>query len=332
MKQRINYLDIAKGILILIMVFHHVTLLFPKGENDLYVNFYDEATHIYGSFFMVAFFIISGFCSNFNKKLVDFLRSNIKGIFLPYLVLSIISRLIESFVYNDINKITGIFSLEYWLLLSDYWFFTTLFICKIAVWYLSRIPEKFRFFEYCILLVVSIYGVFLNPVYDPTNYFCYKHVLISLIFVFIGYDLKKIGITNKMASYGAILFVMLQILRILLHRPSPQFAWCVGMNVYQYPIFLILSLSGTCLIIYISKLINKSLFWEYFGANSAVVYGLNMPFIRLGYFFIFKIIKESPYFLLSVSYSLVCFIFVLACSAFMIYLFRLRYMRVLIGK
>lgn len=70
---RIPFIDIAKGIMIILLIFHHLpqvskTLLGLENET---LESLDGLKYIYCTFFMQAFFVITGYCSNFDKKIQE---------------------------------------------------------------------------------------------------------------------------------------------------------------------------------------------------------------------------------------------------------------------
>ena len=80
MKERLHYIDVMKGITMLVVVLHHVlwitvdlknvtnsTMLFLHGWQDMLA-----------SFIMPAFFFCTGYCSSFNKAFKPFFISNFK--------------------------------------------------------------------------------------------------------------------------------------------------------------------------------------------------------------------------------------------------------------
>lgn len=81
---RIHYLDIAKGILIILLVFAHFKSAMAKMpfENEYFI-FVHGWTNVFICFYMPAFFLISGYCSNFDKGFSKFITSVAKTLFLP---------------------------------------------------------------------------------------------------------------------------------------------------------------------------------------------------------------------------------------------------------
>lgn len=76
-KTRIIEIDIAKGILILLVLLGHSPICEWGGA-------------CINSFHMAAFFFLSGLTYNYKGNLAQFFRKKIKGILLPYLEFSIV--------------------------------------------------------------------------------------------------------------------------------------------------------------------------------------------------------------------------------------------------
>lgn len=83
---RIAYVDVAKGILITLVVFLHVPHFLmgvPAYENDGFLQMMKNLQFLYAPFFMSAFFVLTGYCSNFDKDFSKFLTSSLKTTVLP---------------------------------------------------------------------------------------------------------------------------------------------------------------------------------------------------------------------------------------------------------
>ena len=65
MKERIHYIDVAKGLLIILVILHHFPQLMDQyGVSNPFLQFLDSASDYYNAFFMPTFFIITGYCTN----------------------------------------------------------------------------------------------------------------------------------------------------------------------------------------------------------------------------------------------------------------------------
>lgn len=79
-KKRYIWLDIARGICILLMVICHAC-----GYSDNRWQYFNGIT---GIFFLVFFFVSAGFCFDDNRKTGEFVKRQFKKCLLPYLIVS----------------------------------------------------------------------------------------------------------------------------------------------------------------------------------------------------------------------------------------------------
>lgn len=96
-KSRLHWIDISKGILILLVVFHHLPqVVLSKGQECVFWQAYDDLKSYYACFFMASFFILSGYVSNFDKRFPRFIWDSFKGIIIPVLSINTIKIIITS--------------------------------------------------------------------------------------------------------------------------------------------------------------------------------------------------------------------------------------------
>lgn len=82
-RPRIAYIDIAKGILIMCMLYGHIRVYGPmEGMNDPVMHIMSHTSGLYGAIFMQSFFIITGFCTSFTGG-VKYIWKNIKTLLIP---------------------------------------------------------------------------------------------------------------------------------------------------------------------------------------------------------------------------------------------------------
>ena len=77
MSKRIEWIDVAKGILIILVVLGHSEV---SGMTANVIN----------SFHMAAFFFLAGLTIKFNENINLFITKRLKGLIMPYIVLAII--------------------------------------------------------------------------------------------------------------------------------------------------------------------------------------------------------------------------------------------------
>lgn len=145
MKQRIRYFDLAKGFLMILVVLHHIHMHGAKILGDLSVSvFLDYADDYWVMWFMPAFFMITGICSNYDKPFKDFIYANFKGLIIPSVCLGFFFIILGELFIGPLY-----FLQECKRLLLEYipnggvlWFLPALFVCKTIYWGLLRIVES----------------------------------------------------------------------------------------------------------------------------------------------------------------------------------------------
>lgn len=195
-KERLHYIDIFKGICLILVVIHHAPLAYmghfaQQGSVLWYINNFAIA------FFMPAFFVATGYCTNFNQRFKVYLLKNIKTIMLPCYCLYYLNRYI-----NNLN--TWFFEDASWLTLSHwlapgirtfveeggfYWFLSALFIAKLLMYLLCLINSKL--YQTIVAISFMFVGTYLYQYDTLPNYFFYHHAFILVSFMFFGRILKE---------------------------------------------------------------------------------------------------------------------------------------------
>lgn len=285
--QRLKYLDVAKGILILIVVFHHIPqvaskLLFIDSDPLAMI---DESDWLYSTFFMPSFFIITGYCSNFNANIKSFIWKNFKTLILSGVTLSIISCFIDftlnfSFVYTiELKKVIWNF-LFYG---THYWFLTVLFLDKVIYF----IMGKFHFYDsikgiLCLslmLLAVTIYPMIDEN--DRNNYWYYCHALFFLFFIFCGDFLRNYRFFDGKLLHLGLLYVPLTSVFCFMKYHPPVVTHKIGLqSCSEVPLCILFAIIGTLLIILLAKWVmfffRNVTFIEYIGRISLIIYTIHI--------------------------------------------------------
>ena len=88
---RIPWIDISKGILILCLVYgHHKLFAMRSGYEDGVTVFIQHSMRFYAVFFMQTFFIITGLCSSFTTQFSKFIWKNVKTLLIPAALLVVL--------------------------------------------------------------------------------------------------------------------------------------------------------------------------------------------------------------------------------------------------
>ena len=275
--ERLPYIDVAKGLLILMVIWGHYELMLRLcfKINDPVIDRFDSVETLWVSFFMPAFFFITGFCSSFNKPFRIFAWNTMRIIFVPAVIINysifffqylywgfsfewVVKTMVKNFIHYGTNE----------------WFLTTLFLSRLIVWIILRIRQSYMQF---LIVISSLFaGVAL---YDYCPYlpeiWSYKHTLMMLIFLWTGARCKTFKCPPPRLS---VIYPILLSILIILHIPVPYITNRVGVPFGLTPI---LALSGTLMILQISKLIKVNQLLQWLGKNSLIIYLVHFLFYQI---------------------------------------------------
>lgn len=279
MNRRLNYIDTAKGIgIILVVIYHH--LLGAEFINNWI-----------SSFNMPLFFMITGYLygyrDDFSKSCKEFVIQKIQGLLYPYFTLSLIVIIWDLLYYYFLFPSLESDSILEIILLTvttygyhALWFIPCLFYSSV-IFYLLR---KYRLHHWITTLIISFVIIFsLIPkaelfLYYPVRFFV--RILIGLMFIYIGYIFFKCisRIQAKFQKFLIVFLGMIFVSSIFGYYFYPDIFPAINISVchIKNPIlFLFLALSNSAFIILISKHIcNKAL--DFIGKNSIIILAFHM--------------------------------------------------------
>lgn len=281
MKEREHYIDIAKGIAMLLVIIGHIQSI-PRGLYA-WVN----------SFHMPLFFILSGLVFNplKSKDFKEFFKKKVKSLLIPYILLSfilwtfsfVISRPEALFTKEAITKFLGIFIMNRKSpLYLNLWFIGATFIAQILLYFCIRLVDKLtkktsaKNIVYILLFFVfSFIGY--NLVTKLPNGLIFN---LDLVFVAMSYTLIGFIIRENKEKLNVIFKLPVIILYIPLHFVLYRINFKVfgatgslfNSSLGNYFIYIFGAICGTFMIITLSKAIGKCKFFEYIGRNTLVFY------------------------------------------------------------
>lgn len=293
--QRISWIDVARGIGIILVLQGHA----------LSAHVY---RHFIYAFHMPLFFFISGLLFDYKKNnLATNLKKSVKGILIPYFIFASLSYFLwwienANFKFEItafLNHLSGILygnssSLFFNIVL---WFLPCLFITKMGFAILTNFikNEKFIIFS---LLTFSLLGYFAF-VYLPDLVlpFGIESALTAIVFYGGGSILKtnhlkaidfKIN-KNSFLILGVVLLVLILSSQVNYEIYSRQIDIRLN-NLGNYFLFYLGAISGIILTVIISRIINKNYILEKIGENALVLFALH-PFV----FFYLNIIMVTVF-------------------------------------
>lgn len=185
---RLQYIDTAKGILILFLLYGHSTLYTRMlGYEDDSMSLWGKFIPWYNAFFMPAFFIITGFCSTYKYEFKEYLWKNIKTLLIPAVVIVTTYHYINDLLLHNSLSFQHLTDLRFWIFDKGPWFIFALFWCKILYWFLYKLSLKKR-----IVLIAFIYflGLALAHIRIIPNVQAHLQSMLLLPYIAFGAYLK----------------------------------------------------------------------------------------------------------------------------------------------
>lgn len=280
MNKRLDYIDTAKGIgIILVVIYHHLL-----GAE--YIN------NWISSFHMPLFFMITGylyaFRDNYTKPVGKFIVQKLKGLMYPFATLSFVVIIWNAFFYNVIfpSVIPENSTLEiFWLTITTYgyhalWFVPCLFYCSV-VFYLLR---KYSLHHWIWVIIITFAVIFTAVpestifTYYPVRFFV--RILIGLMFIYFGY-LLFVFLSKIQKRWQCIILIvsgLVSVLSFIGYYLYPGLLPFINIGVCHIEkpiIYLFLALSSSAFIILLSQYIDNKVL-EFFGKNSIVILAFHM--------------------------------------------------------
>jgi len=249
--KRILYLDIAKGIaIILMLIFHFMPDHFLKQ-------------YAY-SFHMPLFIIISGYFYK-DEKLTTFIKKTIKTLLIPYFICIIITYIIESLLIT--NNFDLIYLIKYALLgnsnakiseipsVSVLWFIPFLAAIRIIFYTLKKLLNKNKIVLFISIILISLLGLLLskNKIYLPWSL---DASLTCTLFYYVGYLINKYKILNYLFNNQHLFLTILFFYSITFLFGNIE----ISTRTYPFGIIcLITAILGSLFVIFISKKIEEKI-------------------------------------------------------------------------
>ena len=296
--QRENYIDVAKGIGIILVVLGHVIKL-----NDLHDM--DVVYDIIYAFHMPLFFLISGYCAGMKKSFRDIsFVSQAKKVFtrliVPYLVWSLIYLFLSGGIASA-ERYTAVLTLRG---IAPLWFLGTLAMCELVFFLMAKGLEKLgknrQLIVFAIIAVVSILTGFIMRIikvncslstdnFTMVGYYLYNtfgRLFISLPSYILGFILIRINFVKSIGKVWSLIGSAVLLTTVVTVVISSKLAVnCHLFYTNKYWIFTLVSLCGAVgvfLLSYSVESFGKPL--VYLGQNSLAIMILHyIPFKTVKY-------------------------------------------------
>jgi fucose 4-O-acetylase-like acetyltransferase len=273
-KERLHWVDVAKGILIVMVAMVHIT---GRGEE---LGISCPAIDAIGPvasvlcFRMPAFFILAGFWGKYDMSFKDFLLRNAKGMLLPLIIFSFLGGVLHEIGYELMKGSYNAGALE-WPFLNislDYWFVLALFLAKCVYWSVCRISSK-QYVRLLVCLALYAVGVLSLKAWFLPNFACWKWALIMLVYLPIGQWVREHLKNWKLFVAALIVFVVGWVVYWWLDSGIPQPGG--GMKyinlVSAWPSLLLCTV-GSVVFLKLCSFIKRARVLELIGRNTLAIY------------------------------------------------------------
>ena len=264
--QRYDYIDIAKGIGILLVVWGHIML---TGVSHQLVY----------AFHMPVFFLISGmlFQRGKSKSFGSFLKKRSLRLLLPYAIYSVATWAVwAAFRYIRHDDVASYFdpllqtfiakgSGAYMVHNSALWFIPCLFVTELMFYFISKLKEVWVF---VLCLTGPVLSFALGRLYGDEWWFLlpwnFDAALIALFFFYLGNifveKLSHTAIVSYAQSHTAVMLITMLCSFGVLLSGSLYFGECsMGSSSYQCPgwVFMLRAIVGCGFLIVLSLLLGN---------------------------------------------------------------------------
>lgn len=337
MKERIEYIDVAKGILITCLLYGH-SYIYGNfvGVDEQAMHLLGKTFKIYGCFFMQAFFLITGFCSSFTQPFGQYLWKCLKTILIPGILLSFLGNVLWNIGGGNWQSITRNFiNLRNWFITGGEWFIVALFWAKILMWFILKFPQKTQ-----IVIVISAYllGITLHTFNWFPEYLKHQHTFVLIPYLYLGILAK--GRMDKIEKYikpvAVCGIIMILVENILANKgiwriPSQDAS--IELTLVNFPVQFVNVLSGTAFVLWLSKKITRCNFFKTLGMGSLLVYLWNGQVLMLYAMFLLHIgfQPHDRY----IGFFFYMAVIILSCISFYFLIrivYRNKYLKWIVGK
>lgn len=289
-QKRLEWVDIAKGIGIILVVLGHCV---PYGGTTFNLIF---------TFHMPLFFILSGYCyvqrgirTTFDKKLKSLLVPFAKYFLLGLVITLIIPQWRNSYSLKGVIRDIYLASPD-GCNNSSIWFLSCLFIVTMMFSIAQSITERMnnrQVVRVSLLILSTLAGYllsinegFMKRLPGQRLPFALDTAFVAVLFFAIGYELKNGVLLNRLTTRKSIMwgigFLIITVLVSCLNGKVNIHAL-----TFKNPILYLLgALTGSGFVICLSKVLENSTekiktLFVYYGKNSLIILGTQSVFIRL---------------------------------------------------
>ena len=277
MRERIDWVDYAKAIGIVLVIYGHVSRgAFVSGVG-LTESIFKISDSVIYSFHMPLFFFLSGlfFYTSYTKRgSINFILGKLDNIVYPYLVWSVFQGVVQAALSQYTNKtISYVDVFELWIPKAQFWFLYALFFILFFSCVLLSFDKKQK---YNTFFIISFVLYILNPLMsniNPISYIAPNLVYFALGGVFYKYNICRLLFNKTVLLILTTIFLSSQyiyhglldknyadkdIVSFILACISILFIISLSMNLSKRPVGIIMHIGSSSMAIYLMHILAAS--------------------------------------------------------------------------
>lgn len=341
---RLNYIDVAKGFLIISVLINHIGNLAAASGVDNETITTIPTLRFWCPFFMPAFFVIAGMCSNYDIPLKTFLYKNFKALIVPAFTLLFVRMALRYVLDGSVSTlevsyfrhhygIPALLTVGYWN-----WFLVAMFTTKVMYWIINRYVHDIKI-QSVICFVCYLVGFILVHRKHESNLFYnvwfYQHALLFVIYILIGKCIKNkyIQIVKewKWILLSTIVFALLYAIFAINGWRIPKVTSDIFLTKNDLLPHLIMSVTGTVSTLGVCYKISSNRYLETLGKKSLVIYCLHFP-VFFSFFHMFQTSLGEMGIHATITALLILHVFTLWITVLVSDILETKYLKFILGK
>lgn len=292
MKNRIGYIDMAKGLAIILVIVGHSSFVPHIAKMMLYI------------FHIPLFFFLSGFTLNVRKyeTFSGYFLNKWKNLVVPFFLLNIFVFLFQLFVmYPDQVLSFNILHFIKQLLISDrlhiyfqLWFLNVLFLAHVFSYFILK--RGWNLGQWMIIILSLFVLVYLGQkIYEKEYYLIWNIDLVPVAMIFILLGVWTKNNLHRLEKYFSVYFlpvvgVLTVLIGIMNYRLSGnQIVDLYYQQIGNHFLFYIAAISGIWSVLIFFKTLPESSIMKSIGQKTLIYYGVHSPIVLV---LVEKLVKE----------------------------------------
>lgn len=342
-KQRIVWIDVAKALLITCVIVTHLPA-FAQQNGITCFNWMEILRPWFGSYFMCAFFIITGYCDAMRGSFGNLLVKNLKLLMLPNFLVSIGIPMLSYLISRQTNFSLYLQTISEFFLTGGFWFLSSLFFSKLIFWLICYI-NKSNLYRLCTSLAFLVIGVLLHDI-GVENIWFFQNIFIAVFFLGLGHSLRlllpienyqiSIWRGNKVRLFyvGTIVFVAIVLASLCFNFGIPSMSADLYISMFTLPLFILVAITGSLFCYTIAHFLSPNRVLQYIGRETIVVYLFHMYFL-LKFLPAMKEVFSLSYFnylVIDITSAILLVIATLLFCTVMNLILNTKYLKFILGK